>query len=555
MMQPQIVLLKEGTDTSQGKAQLISNINACQAVVDVVRTTLGPRGMDKLIHNDQGGVTISNDGATLMKLLQIVHPAAVTLVQISMSQDAEVGDGTTSVVLLAGEFLRECKPFIEEGVHPQTIVKAFRTANKMVIDKLESIAVHLDAKEPGKRRDMLVKSAATSLNSKLVSGHKEFFANMVVDAVLSLDENAPNLEMIGMKKVQGGALQESIMVEGVAFKKCFSYAGFEQMTKVFDKPKICLLNVELELKAERDNAEIRVADVASYQKIVDAEWDIIYDKLDKIVKSGANIVLSKMAIGDLATQYFADRGMFCAGRVEHGDMMRMSKATGGALQTSCNDLNSSILGSCEHFEEKQVGGERFNFFSGCKAASTCTLVLRGGAEQFIAEAERSLHDAIMNTRRLLKNPSVIAGGGAIEMELSAHLRDFSRTIYGKQQLLIGAYAKALEVIPRQVSSNAGMDPTDVLNKLRMKHAQGGQWFGVDVVDGGICDTMESYVWEATVMKRNALEAATEAACLILSVDETVRNPSSEKPDARNYGKGKGRGGGGRGRGRAPLRQM
>merc|ERR1712146_876734 len=186
-------------------------------------------------------------------------------------------------------------------------------------------------------------------------------------------------------------------------------------------------------------------------------------------------------------------------------------------------------------------GERFNFFSGCKAASTCTLVLRGGAEQFIAEAERSLHDAIMNTRRLLKNPSVIAGGGAIEMELSAHLRDYSRTIYGKQQLLIGAYAKALEVIPRQVSSNAGMDPTDVLNKLRMKHAHGGKWFGVDVVDGGICDTLESFVWEATVMKRNALEAATEAACLILSVDETVRNPSSEQPDANNYNALPGRG--------------
>ena len=549
MMQPQIVLLKEGTDTSQGKAQLISNINACQAVVDVVRTTLGPRGMDKLIHNDQGGVTISNDGATLMKLLQIVHPAAVTLVQISMSQDAEVGDGTTSVVLLAGEFLRECKPYIEEGVHPQTIVKAFRHANKLAIEKLEEIAVHLDAHDPVKRRDMLEKSAATSLNSKLVSGHKEFFAKMVVDAVLSLDEAAPNLEMIGMKKVQGGALQESVLVEGVAFKKCFSYAGFEQMTKAFEKPKICLLNVELELKAERDNAEVRITDIGAYQKIVDAEWDIIYDKLDKIVKSGANIVLSKMAIGDLATQYFADRGLFCACRVEHPDMMRMCKATGGMMQTSCNDLNPSVLGACEHFEEKQVGGERFNFFSGCKSASACTLVLRGGAEQFIAEAERSLHDAIMNTRRLLKNPSVIAGGGAIEMELSAHLRDYSRTIYGKQQLLIGAYAKALEVIPRQVTANAGMDPTDVLNKLRMKHAQGGQWYGVDVVEGGICDTFESFVWEATVMKRNALEAAAEAACLILSVDETVRNPSSEKPDGRNYGKGKGKGGGGRGRGR------
>merc|ERR1719326_372791 len=223
------------------------------------------------------------------------------------------------------------------------------------------------------------------------------------------------------------------------------------------------------------------------------------------------------------------------------DMLRMQRATGGMLQTSCNDLTPNVLGSCAHFEEKQVGGERFNFFSGCSAAKTCTLILRGGAEQFIAEAERSLHDAIMNTRRLLKNPSVIAGGGAIEMELSAYLREHSRTVYGKQQLMIGAYAKALEVIPRQVSSNAGMDPTDVLNKLRMKHAHGGKWFGVDVVDGGICDTFESYVWEATVMKKNALEAACEAACLILSVDETVRNPSSEKPDARNYGKGGGRG--------------
>merc|ERR1719352_1157997 len=235
----------------------------------------------------------------------------------------------------------------------------------------------------------------------------------------------------------------------------------------------------------------------------------------------------------------------------------MQRAIGASIQTSCNDLNPSVLGTCEKFEERQVGGERFNFFSGCPTTRACTLILRGGAEQFIADAERSLHDAIMNTRRLLRNPSVIAGGGAIEMELSAHLRDHSRTIYGKQQLLIGAYAKALEVIPRQVSSNAGMDPTDVLNKLRMKHAHGGKWYGVDVVEGGICDTLESFVWEATVMKRNALEAATEAACLILSVDETVRNPSSEKPDARNYGKGKGMGKG-RGRGgrmNPGIRQM
>eukprot|EP00967_Tisochrysis_lutea_P141897 scaffold261319_cov32-Tisochrysis_lutea.AAC.3 len=405
---------------------------------------------------------------------------------------------------------------------------------------------------------MLEKAAATSLNSKLVSGHKHFFAKMVVDAVLSLDPKQ-GLEMLGSKKVVGGSLQDSMLVEGVAFKKTFSYAGFEQMTKYFKDPKIVLLNVELELKAERDNAEVRVADVAAYQQVVDAEWDIIYDKLAKIVASGANIVLSKLAIGDLATQYFADRGLFCAGRVEDGDLRKVAKATKAQIQTSCNDLNApGVLGTCGTFEERQVGGERFNFFQGCKGASTCTFILRGGAEQFIEEAERSLHDAIMNTRRLLKNPSIIAGGGAIEMELSAYLREQSRQIYGKQQLLIGAFAKALEVIPRQVAANSGMDPTDVLNKLRMKHAHGEKWYGVDVVENGVCDTMEAFVWEATVMKRNALAAATEAACLILSVDETVRNPASEQPDKGNFpGKGmggKGRGGGrfGRGRGRGRI---
>ena len=404
MMQPSIILLKEGTDTSQGKAQLISNINACQAVVDVVRTTLGPRGMDKLIHDDQGNVTISNDGATLMKKLQIVHPAGNTLVQISMSQDAEVGDGTTSVVLLAGEFLRECKPYIDEGVHPQVIVKAFRAACAIALEKLDTLAIHLKETTSEKTREMLEKSAATSLSSKLVSGQRDFFAKMVVDAVLSLD--GLGLDLLGMKKVAGGALQDSMLVEGVAFKKTFSYAGFEQMTKSFADPKIVLLNVELELKAERDNAEVRVSDVASYQKVVDAEWDIIYDKLAKIVASGAQIVLSKLAIGDLATQYFADRGLFCAGRVADDDLKRVAKATGASVQTSCNDLSATVLGACKKFEERQVGGERYNFFSGCVKANTCTIILRGGAEQFIEEAERSLHDAIMNTRRLLKHPSV-----------------------------------------------------------------------------------------------------------------------------------------------------
>ena len=265
------MLLRDGTDVSQGKAQLVSNINACLAVVDAVRTTLGPKGMDKLVHDDKGNTTISNDGATIMKLLDIVHPAAQVLTDVARSQDAEVGDGTTTVVLLAGELLREAKPFVEEGVHPRTVVRAFRRAALIAVEKISELAIPVTSDDPVKTRDMLVKCARTSLNSKLVSGEKGFFAEMVVSAVQKLDPVMLDLRALGMKKVIGGTLRESFLVDGVGFKKTFSYAGFEQQPKSFTEPKILALNVELELKSEKDNAEIRVDDPAQYQAIVDAE--------------------------------------------------------------------------------------------------------------------------------------------------------------------------------------------------------------------------------------------------------------------------------------------
>lgn len=533
-MQPQIILLKEGTDTSQGTSQLLSNITACGAVVDAVRTTLGPRGMDKLIVDQGGKATVSNDGATIMKLLEIVHPAAKTLVDIAKSQDAEVGDGTTSVVLLAGEFLKQIKPFVEEGVHPRIIIRAFRKATQLAVEKINSLSVKIEKSNAAEHRALLEKCAATALSSKLIHQQKAFFSKMVVDAVLMLDELLP-LNMIGVKKIQGGALEDSQLISGVAFKKTFSYAGFEMQPKKYDNPKIALLNVELELKAERDNAEVRVSSVSEYQKVVDAEWQILYTKLDKIVKSGAQVVLSKLPIGDVATQYFADRDMFCAGRVPEDDLKRTMKACGGSVMSTAHDLEDSVLGQCEKFEEIQVGGERFNIFKGCKNARTCTLLLRGGAEQFLEETDRSLHDAIMIVRRTIKNDAVVAGGGAIEMELSRHLRDYSRTIAGKEQLLIGAIAKALEVIPRQLCDNAGFDATNILNKLRQKHAQGQSWYGVDIMKEDIADNFESCVWEPAIIKINALTAASEAACLILSVDETIKSPKSGGHDAPQMG--------------------
>ncbi|KAK8043867.1 chaperonin Cpn60/TCP-1 family [Apiospora phragmitis] len=526
---PTIVVLREGTDASQGKGQIVSNINACLAVQATIKSTLGPYGGDLLMVDENGRQTITNDGATVMKLLDIVHPAARILVDIARSQDAEVGDGTTSVVVLAGEILKEIKEHVEQGVSSQIIIKGLRRASTMAVNKIKEIAVQTDE---ANKRDTLVKLAGTAMTSKLIKRNTDFFTKMVVDAVLSLDQDDLDEKLIGIKKIPGGSLTESLFINGVAFKKTFSYAGFEQQPKSFEKPKICCLNVELELKAEKDNAEVRVEQVSEYQAIVDAEWQIIYKKLEAVYKTGAKVVLSKLPIGDLATQYFADRDVFCAGRVAAGDMERVVQATGATVQSTCSDIQAHHLGTCGTFEERQIGGERFNFFEDCHEAKTCTLVLRGGAEQFIAEVERSLHDAIMIVKRAIKNHMIVGGGGATEMEISAYLHGFAdQKVSHKQQAIIKSFAKALEVVPRQLCDNAGFDATDILNKLRVEHRKGTTWAGVDFTNEGVADMMERFVWEPALVKINAIQAATEASCLILGVDETIRNEESQQPQA------------------------
>jgi T-complex protein 1 subunit eta len=523
----------------------VSNINACQAVADSVRTTLGPRGMDKLVATGPR-TTISNDGATIMRLLEIAHPAAKTLVDISMSQDMSVGDGTTSVVLLAAEMLTKLKPLIEEGISPTLMIQTIRRAGKLAVEKVSQLASSPD------QETMLLKCASTALNSKLISSHQDLFSPMVVSAVTKLHATGnidEIMEWIAIKQIPGGDVRQSFLVEGVAFKKTFSYAGFEQMTKKFENPKILLLNVELELKSEKENAEVRISSPAEYQAIVDAEWQVIYDKLDACIACGANIVLSKLPVGDLATQYFADKGLFCAGRVTDGDLKRVAKATNASVQTTTNGLTESILGTCGEFEERRVGDERFNVFTLCPCTLTCTIVLRGGTEQFIAESERSVHDALMVVKRAIQSGSVVAGGGAVEMCVANYLRRNALEIEGKEQMIVSAFAKALEVIPRQLCENAGLDATDILSALRRKHAQEGEeacWYGVNIEEGGITDTFALGVWEPSDNKMNSFESATEAACVILSIDETVISPPSQDPGAQASGQIGGGGGGGMG---------
>ena len=528
MLNQPILLLKKGTENTQGKEEILSNIEACLALVEIIRTTLGPRGMDKMIISDGGNTTISNDGATIIKLLNIEHPAGKSLVDVAKSQDNEIGDGTTSVMIFAGELLKEAKQFIEDGISPQIIINGFWRGLQLALKKLSECAITINEKSEEEKRNLLLKCAETSLNSKLIANNKEFFSKMIVEAVEKL-EGFKDKDLIGIKHITGGSITDSLLIDGVAFKKSFSYAGFEQQPKKFKDAKIIILNVELELKSEKENSELRISNPEDFQSFVDAEWKIINKKLENIVNSGANVVLSKLPIGDLATQYFADRNVFCAGRVAAEDIERVAKATGACLLQTCNDIAEKSLGTCGLFEERQIGAERFNLFMECPKSKTATIIIRGGAEQFIEEAERSMNDAIMIVRRASKATSIVAGGGAIEMELSKYVRNEGMKISGKEQLIVLGFAKALEIIPKTLAQNSALDAIDIMNKLRQKHNKEDDCkFGVNCFDGGIIDTYINYVWEPTILKENILNSATEAACTIISVDQTIKNPKSEQ---------------------------
>jgi len=528
MLNQPILLLKKGTENTQGKEEILSNIEACLALVEIIRTTLGPRGMDKMIISDGGSTTISNDGATIIKLLNIEHPAGKSLVDVAKSQDNEIGDGTTSVMIFAGELLKEAKQFIEDGISPQIIINGFWRGLQLALKKLSECAVTINEKSEEEKRNLLLKCAETSLNSKLIASNKEFFSKMIVEAVEKL-EGFKDKDLIGIKHITGGSITDSLLIDGVAFKKSFSYAGFEQQPKKFKDAKIIILNVELELKSEKENSELRISNPEDFQSFVDAEWKIINKKLENIVNSGANVVLSKLPIGDLATQYFADRNVFCAGRVAAEDIERVAKATGACLLQTCNDITEKSLGTCGLFEERQIGAERFNLFMECPKSKTATIIIRGGAEQFIEEAERSMNDAIMIVRRASKATSIVAGGGAIEMELSKYVRNEGMKISGKEQLIVLGFAKALEIIPKTLAQNSALDAIDIMNKLRQKHNKEDDCkFGVNCFDGGIIDTYINYVWEPTILKENILNSATEAACSIINVDQTIKNPKSEQ---------------------------
>ncbi|KCZ80535.1 T-complex protein 1, eta subunit, partial [Anncaliia algerae PRA339] len=492
------------TDTREGKPQLLSNIEAWKSVAEYLATTLGPYGSDKMFVS-KGNILITNDGATILKRKNFEHPAVKILTSISNNQDKIIGDGTTSVVLLASEFLQKLKSLIKDDFPINEIVDCLNKIKEFCLDNIDKLKLEY-------QDNFLYKVAETALNSKILKYHKEHFGRIVVDGIKEIED----MHLLGIKKVSGGNIKESCLVEGIAFEKCFTYAGYEQQPKCINNPKIACLNVELEWKSEKENAELKINSVEEYEKFLDAEWKIINDKLDFIIKSGAKVVLSKLPIGDYTTQYFAKHDIFCAGRVDEDDLKRISTFAKAPITSNVAYLK---VGECDLFEELQVGKSRFNFFkSASKKANT--IILRGPCETILDELERSINDSLMVVRNVLKTKEVLCGGGSVEMQLSAMIRKEGNECQGKGFLVYTCIAQAFEVIPFVLAQNFGIDGISALQLLRKRHNLNEFWYGIDS-EKIIGDMREKYIYEPVEVKRNIIGTSFAAVIALIQIDMTI----------------------------------
>ncbi|KAF9764134.1 T-complex protein 1 subunit eta [Nosema granulosis] len=495
-------------DPREGKLQVISNIDTCNKISEFMEDTLGPFGLDKLFVED---MTITNDGATIMKKLKVTHPVGHILVKISESQDNEIGDGTTSVVVLTCAILNSLKQAIKEDFEIEQIYDTLADVKKSCIEKLDEFVVEADD-------DFFYSLVETSVNSKNIRGNKQLFAQIIVDAFKHA--NSEDLSTVGIKKIPGGSISDSILVKGIAFEKCFTYAGYEQQPKKIVNPKIACLNIELEWKAERENAELKINSIEEYKKVVDAEWNIIKAKLDACIEAGANVVLSSLPIGDYATQYFAKHNIFSAGRVSKTDLKRIIEAFGGSIVSSTDCFTGDSLASCSLFEERQMGKERYNYFEGDNS-NACTILLRGPGENVLEEIERSVNDAIQVIRTAKRNSGIVSGGGSIEMALSGHVRSLSKKLEGKAIFIARAIAQAFEKVPVVLAKNFGLDPINIIGTLRKEHMEGKINMGVS--RRGIINMVKEKVLEPLSLKKNLISTAFDTAMEILMIDSTLVN--------------------------------
>ncbi len=526
-------VLGEGAQRVVGRDAQRLNILVARAVANIVRTTLGPKGMDKMLVDELGDITITNDGATILKEMSIEHPAGKIMVEVAKTQDEEAGDGTTTATVIAGELLGAAERLLDQEIHPSIIMKGYRMAADKAVEILKEIGDPVDIHS----EEVLKKIAATALNSKITEA-RDKLAQMVVDAVKMVaeeydDKIVIDIDQIKLEKKQGGSMSDTELVKGIVIDK---ERVHPQMPKRVENAKIALINSALEVKETETDAKINITSPDQLQAFIEQEEMMLKEMVDKIKASGANVVFVQKGIDDLAQHYLAKAGILAVRRVKKSDMEKLARATGAKIVTRVEDLTSEDLGEAELVEERKVAGESMIFVEGCKNPKAVTILVRGGAEHVVDEAERALRDAIGAVASAIESGAIVAGGGAAEMELSIKLRDYAKTVGGKEQLAIEAFADALEVIPRTLAETSGMDPIDTIVRLRSKHTgeKDGKYWGVDVFAGDIANMKEKNVIEPVKVKSQAIMSASEAARLILKIDDIIA-ASKKSSDKGNEG--------------------
>ncbi len=514
-----VLILKEGSTRAKGREAMYNNIKAAKLVADMLRSSLGPRGMDKMLVDSIGDVTITNDGVTILKKMDIEHPAAKILVEVAKVQDAEVGDGTTSVVVLAGKLLENAEGLMDKGLHPSIIVEGYKKACEKAVEFLYDIAVDIDVNDVNK----LKKVALTSMRSKLVSGYSDMLAEIAVKAVLSVKRDVSgkvviDLDDIKVEKKHGGSIKDTTLINGIVLDKEVVHPA---MPKRIENAKIALLNMPLEIKKTEFDARIRIDNPEMLSAFLREEREMLKEMVDKIISIGANVVFCQKGIDDIAQFYLAKAGVLAVRRVKQSDMDKLSKATGARIISNLEDLTETDLGEAKLVEERKIGDDKMVFIEGCKDPRSVSILVRGGGERIIDEVERSIHDALCVVRDVLIKPKIVVGGGAIEVELALRVRDWSSTLPSREQLAAVKFAEALEVIPLTLAENAGLDTIDIATELRSKHKQGMIWYGINLFNGKVADMMKEEIIEPAIVKEQMIKAATEASCMILRIDDII----------------------------------
>jgi len=522
-----VLILREGTKESKGKEAQRNNITAAKLIAEIVKTSLGPRGMDKMLVDTLGDVTITNDGATILKEIDVQHPAGKMIVEVAKSVDNEVGDGTTSSVVFAGALLKEAEELINKDVHPSIIVDGYNAAADQVLKLLEKIAVNVDVSD----KDMLLKITRTAMDSKLVSDDSPLLAQIVVDATRQVAEKVGtvhkvDLDDIKVEKKAGGSIRDTKLIKGIVLDKEVVHAG---MPKKVEGAKIALINSALEIEKTEMSAEIRISDPQQMQMFLEEENRMLKSMVDKIKSSGANVVLCQKGIDDIAQHYLAKAGILAVRRVKESDMTKMARATGARIVNNLDDLTAKDTGSADLVEERKVETDKWVFVEGCKNPKAVTILVRGGSQRVVDEADRSLHDAIMVMKDVLENPSIVAGGGATEAYISNQLRQWSSSQEGRQQLAVQKFADALDSIPLNLAENAGMDPIDTMTDLRAKQSKGAKWTGVDCRNTVVTDMFKQNVLEPVVVKKQIIKSATEVVSMLLRIDDVIASGKSKAP--------------------------